>query len=172
MNEAYGLLGSIFRHGSRLTTFSSQAMQFADLYSYSCYNLIYYPLCYMFRAPPMLMPHESTVPHEETTFESFKDLEDSPCGLRRRTTTEAEMAQHIKAMLLKRMPDSMMATHSSAGEAEEEDEKGEDGENTPIGTTTFMTITAPAALKNLSSHMETLNISAITSSSSSSSHSF
>ncbi|VDK38908.1 unnamed protein product [Taenia asiatica] len=171
MNEAYGLLGSIFRHGSRLTTFSSQAMQFADLYSYSCYNLIYYPLCYMFRAPPMLMPHESTVPHEETTFESFKDLEDSPCGLRRRTTTEAEMAQHIKAMLLKRMPDSMMATHSSAGEAEEEDEKGEDGENTPIGTATFMTTTAPAALKNLSSHMETLDLSAITSSSSSS-HSF
>lgn len=73
--------------GSRLTTFSSQAMQFADLYSYSCLNLIYYPLCYMFRAPPMLMPHESTVPHEETAMESFKDLEDSPCGLRRRTTT-------------------------------------------------------------------------------------
>ncbi|VDM22828.1 unnamed protein product [Hydatigera taeniaeformis] len=101
MNEAYGLLGSIFRHGSRLTTFSSQAMQFADLYSYSCYNLIYYPLCYMFRAPPMLMPHESTVPHEESAFESFKDLEDSPCGLRRRTTTEAVVLSGGGEMVLK-----------------------------------------------------------------------
>ncbi len=62
-------------------------MQFADLYSYSCFNLIFYPLCYMFRAPPMLMPHESTVPHEETALETFEDLEDSPCGLRRRTKT-------------------------------------------------------------------------------------
>ncbi|KAL5112478.1 Cytosolic purine 5'-nucleotidase [Taenia crassiceps] len=169
MNEAYGLLGSIFRHGSRLTTFSSQAMQFADLYSYSCYNLIYYPLCYMFRAPPMLMPHESTVPHEETAFESFKDLEDSPCGLRRRTTTEAEMAQHIKAMLLKRLPDSMMATHSSAGEAEVEDERGKDDGIAPVAT---MTTATPDALKNTSSHMETVDISGITSSSSSSSQSF
>ena len=76
-----------FSIGARLTSFSSQAMQFADLYSFSCYNLIYYPLCYMFRASPMLMPHESTVPHEETALESFKDLEESPCGLRRRTTT-------------------------------------------------------------------------------------
>ncbi|KAM7533337.1 hypothetical protein Aperf_G00000120404 [Anoplocephala perfoliata] len=91
MSDAYGFLGSIFRHGSRLTTFSSQAMQFADLYSYSCYNLIYYPLCYMFRAPPMLMPHESTVSHEETALESFKDLEESPCGLRRRTTTGSNL---------------------------------------------------------------------------------
>ncbi|VDD79348.1 unnamed protein product [Mesocestoides corti] len=87
MNESYGLLGSLFRHGSRLTTFSSQTMQFADIYSHSCFNLIYYPLCYMFRAHPMLMPHESTVPHAETALESFKDLEDVPCGLRRRTKT-------------------------------------------------------------------------------------
>lgn len=26
-------------------------------------NLMYYPFSYMFRAPPMLLPHESTVAH-------------------------------------------------------------------------------------------------------------
>lgn len=60
----------------------------------------------------------------------------------------------------------MMATHSSAGEAEEEDEREEGGGITPVAAAT-----APAVLKNLSSHMETMDISAITSSSSSS-HSF
>lgn len=28
-------------------------------------NLLYYPFSYMFRAPAMLMPHESTVAHEQ-----------------------------------------------------------------------------------------------------------
>ncbi|VUZ56043.1 unnamed protein product [Hymenolepis diminuta] len=126
MSDAYGLLGSIFRHGSRLTTFSSQAMQFADLYSYSCLNLIYYPLCYMFRAPPMLMPHESTVPHEETAMESFKDLEDSPCGLRRRTTTEAEMIKQIKALRLNKVMDVDDSYHSEQNGAEENEEAHED----------------------------------------------
>uniref|UniRef100_A0A0R3TAD5 Period n=1 Tax=Rodentolepis nana TaxID=102285 RepID=A0A0R3TAD5_RODNA len=114
-----------------LTTFSSQAMQFADLYSYSCFNLIYYPLCYMFRAPPMLMPHESTVPHEETALESFKDLEDSPCGLRRRTTTEAEMVEHIKALRLSKMMDAVESYKTEENGAEEDKE---DDENTPSGS--------------------------------------
>ncbi|VDL88610.1 unnamed protein product [Schistocephalus solidus] len=87
MDAAYGLLGSLFRHGSRLTYFSTQAMRYADLYSHSCFNLIYYPLCYMFRSPVMFMPHESTVSHEESPIESYDDLEAIPCGLRRRTMT-------------------------------------------------------------------------------------
>jgi len=29
-------------------------------------NLVAYPFSYMFRAPAMLMPHESTVDHEQT----------------------------------------------------------------------------------------------------------
>ena len=28
-------------------------------------NLVHYPFSYMFRAPAMLMPHESTVAHEQ-----------------------------------------------------------------------------------------------------------
>ncbi|OON22479.1 5' nucleotidase family protein [Opisthorchis viverrini] len=85
MEESYGLLGSLFRNGSRHTFFSSQVLRFADIYSFSCINLIYYPLCYMFRAPSMLMPHESTVSHEESPLDSFYDLDSTPCGLARRT---------------------------------------------------------------------------------------
>ncbi|VDK79918.1 unnamed protein product [Litomosoides sigmodontis] len=35
-----------------------QVERFADLYSSSCYNLLYYPHFYFFRAPMTLMPHE------------------------------------------------------------------------------------------------------------------
>ncbi|KAL5963119.1 Cytosolic purine 5'-nucleotidase, partial [Taenia solium] len=85
MERSYGLLGSIFRSGSRHTFFSSQAMRYADIYSFSCFNLLHYPLCYMFRAPTMLMPHESTVPHSDSPIGSFADLDATPCGLRRRS---------------------------------------------------------------------------------------
>ncbi|KAM7533641.1 hypothetical protein Aperf_G00000122135 [Anoplocephala perfoliata] len=62
-----------------------QTMRYADIYSFSCFNLLYYPLCYMFRAPTMFMPHESTVPHAEPKIGSFADLEETPCSLRRRS---------------------------------------------------------------------------------------
>eukprot|EP00794_Sanderia_malayensis_P011118 gene11118-12288_t len=65
MELCYGQLGSLFRSGSRQTYFASQAMRYADIYAASCINLIYYPFSYLFRAPPQLMPHESTVEHEE-----------------------------------------------------------------------------------------------------------
>ncbi|VDO04599.1 unnamed protein product [Rodentolepis nana] len=85
MERSYGLLGSIFRSGSRHTFFSSQALRYADIYSFSCFNLLHYPLCYMFRAPTMYMPHESTVSHEDSHVGSFADLEHVPCSLRRRS---------------------------------------------------------------------------------------
>lgn len=47
--------------GSRQTHFAYQLTQYADLYATSIVNLIHYPLTYLFRAPPTLMPHESTV---------------------------------------------------------------------------------------------------------------
>jgi len=40
--------------------------RYADLYASSVLNLLHYPFSYMFRAPAMLMPHESTVAHEQT----------------------------------------------------------------------------------------------------------
>ena len=66
MDMSYGLLGSLFRSGSRQTFFSSQVVRYADLYASSVLNLIHYPFSYMFRAPAMLLPHESTVAHEQT----------------------------------------------------------------------------------------------------------
>nr|CDS29471.1 cytosolic purine 5' nucleotidase [Hymenolepis microstoma] len=85
MERSYGLLGSVFRSGSRHTFFSSQALRYADIYSFSCFNLLYYPLCYMFRAPTMYMPHESTVPHMDSHIGSFAELEKVPCSIRRRS---------------------------------------------------------------------------------------
>lgn len=63
MDRAYSAMGSLFRSGSRLTFFASQVERYADLYAGSAVNLLYYPKGYYFRAPPMLMPHESTVEH-------------------------------------------------------------------------------------------------------------
>ena len=63
MEMSYGTSGSLFRSGSRQTFFSSQVVRFADIYASSLLNLIYYPTFFMFRSPPMLLPHESTVPH-------------------------------------------------------------------------------------------------------------
>ncbi|GAB1607712.1 cytosolic purine 5'-nucleotidase isoform X1 [Argonauta hians] len=65
MDMEYGVLGSLFRSGSRQTFFGAQVMRYADLYAASILNLLYYPFCYVFRAPPMLMAHESTVSHDE-----------------------------------------------------------------------------------------------------------
>lgn len=62
---AYGMMGSLFRSGSRQTFFSSQVVRYADLYAATFLNFIYYPFSYMFRAPAMLLPHESTVAHEQ-----------------------------------------------------------------------------------------------------------
>lgn len=65
MDMSYGLLGSLFRSGSRQTHFASQVTRFADIYAASHLNLLHYPFFYLFKAPPMLMPHESTVnPYE------------------------------------------------------------------------------------------------------------
>ncbi|KAM8919594.1 cytosolic purine 5'-nucleotidase-like [Pelodytes ibericus] len=63
MDMCYGKMGSLFRCGSRQTLFSSQLVRYADLYAASFLNLLYYPFSYLFRAIPVLMPHESTVDH-------------------------------------------------------------------------------------------------------------
>lgn len=44
---------------------SKQLLKYADLYASTFLNLIYYPFSYMFRAPAILLPHESTVTHEQ-----------------------------------------------------------------------------------------------------------
>ena len=63
MDQEYGIIGSLFRSGSRTTFFASQVERYADLYASSCYNLVHYPTFYFFRAPMSLMSHEKTVDH-------------------------------------------------------------------------------------------------------------
>ncbi|XP_035672040.1 cytosolic purine 5'-nucleotidase-like isoform X7 [Branchiostoma floridae] len=79
MDMSYGMMGSLFRSGSRQTYFASQVIRFADLYATSFINLLYYPFSYFFRAPHVLMPHESTVSHN-TRFEP-----ESPMATRARS---------------------------------------------------------------------------------------
>jgi 5'-nucleotidase len=55
MDMEYGLLGSLFRSGSRQTHFASQATRFADIYAASHLNLLHYPFFYLFKAPPVLV---------------------------------------------------------------------------------------------------------------------
>ncbi|XP_028827141.1 5'-nucleotidase, cytosolic II, like 1 [Denticeps clupeoides] len=61
MEMCYGKMGSLLRCGSTKTLFASQLLRYADLYAASCLNLLNYPFSYLFRAPPILMPHESFV---------------------------------------------------------------------------------------------------------------
>lgn len=55
MDLAYGLLGSLFRSGSRQTFFASQVIRYADLYASTFLNLLHYPFSYFFKAAPMLV---------------------------------------------------------------------------------------------------------------------
>ncbi|XP_062570936.1 cytosolic purine 5'-nucleotidase-like isoform X2 [Saccostrea cucullata] len=94
MDMAYGILGSVFRSGSRHTFFASQLMRFADLYAASVDNLLHYPFCYVFRAPNMLMAHESTVDHED-----ILQMENNGLALR---TRDRENSQEERRKRLER----------------------------------------------------------------------
>jgi len=72
MEMSYGTTGSLFRSGSRQTFFAAQVTRYADIYAASVLNLLYYPTFYMFRAPAMLLPHESTVSHENSLEQEFQ----------------------------------------------------------------------------------------------------
>ncbi|CAH3122960.1 unnamed protein product [Pocillopora meandrina] len=65
---------------NRQTFFASQATRYADLYAASCVNLLHYPFSYLFRAPPQLMPHESTVEHTGELFEPTESSAFAPRG--------------------------------------------------------------------------------------------
>ncbi|KAH9492943.1 Cytosolic purine 5'-nucleotidase [Bulinus truncatus] len=84
LDMSYGMLGSLFRSGSRQTFFASQVRRYADIYAASILNLLHYPFCYMFRAPAMLMPHEATVDHY-----SVNDIDAMPIVFRSRSSSDA-----------------------------------------------------------------------------------
>uniref|UniRef100_UPI00358ECA65 cytosolic purine 5'-nucleotidase-like isoform X2 n=1 Tax=Myxine glutinosa TaxID=7769 RepID=UPI00358ECA65 len=84
MDMCYGMMGSLFRSGSRPTLFASQVMRYADLYASSFINLLYYPFSYLFRAPHILMPHESTVDHMHA------NIAESPMATRNRVLSDLD----------------------------------------------------------------------------------
>lgn len=82
MDQEYGIIGSLFRSGSRTTFFASQVQRYADLYASSCYNLVHYPMFYFFRAPMSLMSHERTVDHHANMAEDQREPESDSVGQR------------------------------------------------------------------------------------------
>lgn len=113
MDLSYGMMGSLFRSGSRQTFFSSQVVRYADLYAATFLNLIYYPFSYMFRAPAMLMPHESTVAHAQR-FEQCP-----PAELSRVT------ADTVDGNLRPEVPRHVTHNHDEDNSDEESDSKSE-----------------------------------------------
>nr|XP_036224526.1 cytosolic purine 5'-nucleotidase isoform X1 [Bactrocera oleae]XP_036224527.1 cytosolic purine 5'-nucleotidase isoform X1 [Bactrocera oleae] len=103
MDMAYGMMGSLFRSGSRQTFFSSQVSRYADLYAATFLNLYYYPFSYMFRAPAMLLPHESTVTHEQRfqmetpSIQRSRSKNESVDGVLSTISTPTEKAQEAIA---------------------------------------------------------------------------
>ncbi|XP_056628695.1 cytosolic purine 5'-nucleotidase isoform X1 [Triplophysa dalaica] len=129
MDMCYGMMGSLFRSGSRQTLFASQVMRYADLYAASFINLLYYPFSYLFRAAHVLMPHESTVEHThvETDTESplatrnrhCVDCKDIDCKRNQLTRSISEIKPpHMFA----HPPQEITHCHDEDDDEEEEEE--------------------------------------------------
>ncbi|VEN39271.1 unnamed protein product [Callosobruchus maculatus] len=128
MDMAYGMMGSLFRSGSRQTFFSSQVVRYADLYAATHLNLLYYPFSYMFRAPAMLLPHESTVAHEQQFVTEFMDETNSAIDdddKRNKKVLERTQSQipHVRPAT----PQSLTHTHDE--DFSDEDSEDKSGSN-------------------------------------------
>lgn len=125
MDLAYGMMGSVFRSGSRQTFFSSQVVRYADLYAATVLNLIYYPFSYMFRAPAMLMPHESTVAHEKKSAVDSKRATISNDTTENIVNNNKTFVQN-SCQLRPEMPKIVTHTHDEDYSDEESDNKFEE----------------------------------------------
>ncbi|CAG5929001.1 unnamed protein product [Menidia menidia] len=133
MDMCYGMMGSLFRSGSRQTLFASQVMRYADLYAASFINLLYYPFSYLFRAAHVLMPHESTVEHTHVDIDT-----ESPLATRNRThcsdckELECKRSQLTRSFseikppnLFPQTPQEITHCHDEDDDEEEEEEEEE-----------------------------------------------
>ncbi|KAL1282250.1 hypothetical protein QQF64_001053 [Cirrhinus molitorella] len=132
MDMCYGMMGSLFRSGSRQTLFASQVMRYADLYAASFINLLYYPFSYLFRAAHVLMPHESTVEHTHVDIEIESplatrnrhcvDCKDIDCKRNQLTRSISEIKPpHLFAQ----PPQEITHCHDEDDDEEEEEEEEE-----------------------------------------------
>ncbi|KAK7161674.1 hypothetical protein R3I94_004373 [Phoxinus phoxinus] len=133
MDMCYGMMGSLFRSGSRQTLFASQVMRYADLYAASFINLLYYPFSYLFRAAHVLMPHESTVEHAHVDTETESplatrnrhcvDCKDIDCKRNQLTRSISEIKPpHLFAQ----PPQEITHCHDEDDDEEEEEEEEEE----------------------------------------------
>uniref|UniRef100_A0A8B9JZS6 Cytosolic purine 5'-nucleotidase n=1 Tax=Astyanax mexicanus TaxID=7994 RepID=A0A8B9JZS6_ASTMX len=134
MDMCYGMMGSLFRSGSRQTLFASQVMRYADLYAATFINLLYYPFSYLFRAAHVQMPHESTVEH---THVDINDTE-SPMATRNRRSVDFkdyeckrhQLTRSISEIqpphLFPQTPQEITHCHDEDDDEEEEEEEEEE----------------------------------------------
>lgn len=129
--------------GSRQTHFAYQLTQYADLYARSVVNLIYYPLTYLFRASPTLLPHESTVVPTSlmVTDGSFKVLSSekinrSPVpsdhgdfGCKEKTSGNPKLAVRNSSL-----PHPSPAIPTEVTHHHDTDEDDSSGSNSPVGS--------------------------------------
>uniref|UniRef100_A0AAY4EYS4 Cytosolic purine 5'-nucleotidase n=1 Tax=Denticeps clupeoides TaxID=299321 RepID=A0AAY4EYS4_9TELE len=132
MDMCYGMMGSLFRSGSRQTLFASQVMRYADLYAASFINLLYYPFSYLFRAAHVLMPHESTVEHTHVDTDT-----ESPLATRNRHSVDCkeleckrnQLTRSISEIkppnLFPQAPQEITHCHDEDDDEEEEEEEEE-----------------------------------------------
>ncbi|XP_058841249.1 cytosolic purine 5'-nucleotidase-like isoform X2 [Acipenser ruthenus] len=134
MDMCYGMMGSLFRSGSRQTLFANQVMRYADLYAASFINLLYYPFSYLFRAAHVLMPHESTVEHAHV------DINDgeSPMATRNRNSMDFKGYDYKRSQLTRSVseikppnlfpqtPQEITHCHDEDDDEEEEEEEEEE----------------------------------------------
>uniref|UniRef100_H2Z2V6 5'-nucleotidase, cytosolic II, like 1 n=1 Tax=Ciona savignyi TaxID=51511 RepID=H2Z2V6_CIOSA len=85
-----------------------------DLYASSFINLLYYPFCYFFRAPAVLMPHESTVDHDS----EYDITEESPMASRNNHS--------ILSTKLEEMPSQQMCRSTEITHTHDEDDQSDD----------------------------------------------
>uniref|UniRef100_A0AAQ6AG55 Cytosolic purine 5'-nucleotidase n=1 Tax=Amphiprion ocellaris TaxID=80972 RepID=A0AAQ6AG55_AMPOC len=130
MDMCYGMMGSLFRSGSRQTLFASQVMRYADLYAASFINLLYYPFSYLFRAAHVLMPHESTVEHTHINIISTEsplatrnrhdvDLKEMECKRHQLTRSISELQP---PHFFPQAPQEITHCHDEDDDEEEEEE--------------------------------------------------
>ncbi|CAF1542414.1 unnamed protein product, partial [Didymodactylos carnosus] len=101
----FGLLGSLFRTGSRQTHFASQVTRFADIYGGTVVNLVYYPFFYFFRAVSQLMPHESTVDPEDPMDEVKAPWGGTQEAINRRRSTHSSIVTDLLHNTIHTYPD-------------------------------------------------------------------
>ncbi|XP_030058674.1 cytosolic purine 5'-nucleotidase isoform X1 [Microcaecilia unicolor] len=133
MDMCYGMMGSLFRSGSRQTLFASQVMRYADLYAASFINLLYYPFSYLFRAAHVLMPHESTVEHIHVDINETE----SPMATRNRNALDFKDSDYKRHQLTRSIseikppnlfpqaPQEITHCHDEDDDEEEEEEEEE-----------------------------------------------